>query len=220
MAAVGGFTLAGELEAQAGEPTMQAGNFPLSTGSGASLENRDISVGQSEFRFIYNATGDTVEAADNSVGVGGLTRSTIDITPRDEIPRGQMRDVWMFQTNDDGQVYAEDGDLVRTDGLETAAYLSLFGGNVEDDGTSGNRAAWWGNAITGTESQHMTSRYQNFIEGREISSADLLRAEDLAMQDLSWLSELGLSVDSLSVSATGLDRTTLKADIGGQNITF
>ena len=46
----------------------------------------------------------------------------------------QQGDVLLFQTIDDGNVEVINGIITMSGGLDTAAYLSLFGGNEEDDG--------------------------------------------------------------------------------------
>ena len=46
----------------------------------------------------------------------------------------QQGDVLLFQTVDDGEINIENGVVEMSGGLETAAYLSLYGGNEDDDG--------------------------------------------------------------------------------------
>ena len=57
----------------------------------------------------------------------------------------QQGDVSLFQTNDDGNIEVEGGIVTMGGGLETSAYLSLFGGNEDDDNRTDNPANWWGN---------------------------------------------------------------------------
>jgi phage gp46-like protein len=54
-------------------------------------------------------------------------------------------DVYQFQTENDGDVLHENGDLVMDAGIRTAAYLSLFGGNKEDGGFDNTQFSWWAN---------------------------------------------------------------------------
>ncbi|MGB5733854.1 MAG: hypothetical protein WBM40_05360, partial [Thiohalocapsa sp.] len=68
-----------------------------------------------------------------------------------------MTDVHLFHTSNGGDInFASDDletDLALDAGLETAAYLSMFGGNERDPGTLRNaddperadRFQWWGN---------------------------------------------------------------------------
>ena len=57
----------------------------------------------------------------------------------------QQGDVKLFQNADGGEVTVEDGVAEMSGGLETSAFLSLFGGNEDDDGLRGSSATWWGN---------------------------------------------------------------------------
>ena len=50
----------------------------------------------------------------------------------------QEGDVLLFQTNDEGDIESIDGVVTMSGGLETMFYLSIFGGNEDDDATSGN----------------------------------------------------------------------------------
>ena len=43
-----------------------------------------------------------------------------------------MRDPLLFQTDDGGEINFDENGVETTDGLETAAYLSILGGNGED----------------------------------------------------------------------------------------
>lgn len=100
-----------------------------------------------------------------------------------------MSDVYLYQSADDGEIDAEQGDVLMTTGLETAVYLSLFGGNFRDDGTANSPNAWWGNLNAETAGERQISRFQNFINGAPATSANLRRAEDKAIADLAWLAE-------------------------------
>jgi len=57
----------------------------------------------------------------------------------------QQGDVKLFQTTDDGDIYVVNGIVEMSGGLETSAYLSLFGGNEDDDGSDGSPFSWWAN---------------------------------------------------------------------------
>lgn len=98
-----------------------------------------------------------------------------------------MSDVLLFQTADDGDVVIDGGEFQLTDGLETAVYLSLFGGNWQDDGSEGNPRQWWGNADVVDPDQRQTSRTQYLMQSLPATSGNLKRVEDAATADLAWL---------------------------------
>jgi len=100
-----------------------------------------------------------------------------------------MSDVLLFQTPDDGDVSIDGGQFQLTDGLETAVYLSLFGGNWQDDGSEGNPLQWWGNADVIDPLQRQTSRTQYLLQSLSATSGNLKRVEDAAAADLAWLPE-------------------------------
>ncbi len=219
MARLGQRVNAGEALAQAGEPQMQAGNYIYTKGDAIILERPDALAAVGDFRIIYRGQALMREGADKLSGLAQIMPSTLDILPPGAIPLAGARDVWVYQTTDDGNVYPLDGDLYRTDGLETAAYLTLYGGNPDDDGMNGNRHAWWGNDSLEDPAQRMTSRFQNLVEGVPLTSGNLLRLEDAAAQDFAWLSDLGYTV-KMSMRITGRDRYELTVGIDDEEFIF
>ncbi|BAV81062.1 hypothetical protein [Vibrio phage CKB-S1] len=219
MARLGQRVEAGEALAQAGEPEMQAGNFILTNGTVAGTNGNDTMLAAGVFRIIYRGTATIVEGGDLMTAVATVMQSSIDIAPPGALPEVGERDVWLYQTTDDGNVLPQEGDLYRTDGLETAVYLSLYGGNPEDNGSTGNRQAWWGNQGLEDPAQAMTSRFQNLVEGIALSSGNLLRIEDAAAQDLAWLEDLGFTV-RVSSRLTKLNRLELTVNIDGDQFNF
>lgn len=123
-----------------------------------------------------------------------------------------MSDVLLFQTNNDGDI--TDG-LTLTTGLETAVYLSLFGGNENDDGTPGNPKAYWANVNTDEADQRQISRLQNLLAGLPATTGNLKRLNDAALADLAWLD--GVTVSS---SIPQLNRVKITVDIKGQEFQF
>lgn len=219
MARLGQRVQAGEALALAGEAEMQAGNFILTNGTAAATNRDDTMIAAGVFRVIYRGQAAIVEGADVMRAVGSIAASALAVAPPGDIPAPGFRDVWMFQTNDDGNIYPLDGDLYRTDGLETAVYLSLYGGNADDDGSEGNRLAWWGNDGLEDAAQRMTSRFQNLVEGLPLSSGNLLRLEDAAAADLAWLDALGFPV-TVSASIVGIDRLKMTINVDGEDFTL
>lgn len=131
----------------------------------------------------------------------------------------QQGDVLLYQTNDDGDVQFEGGDLVMTSGLDTAAYLSLFGGNENDAGGSDTAAAWWGNLLETQPARQYRSETQHLLRSIPAIPANLLRIEAAARRDLAWFVTEG-AAESVTVSASmpGVNRVTLEILIStGEN---
>ena len=93
-------------------------------------------------------------------------------------------DVHLFHTPDGGDIELEGGQISLSPGIETMIYLSLFGGNSEDDGTQDNPVAWWGNVDETIESRKLISRTQHIIDGLPASPANLLKINEAIRQDL------------------------------------
>lgn len=125
-----------------------------------------------------------------------------------------MTDVLLFQTNDNGEIEIEDGLVTLTPGLDTAAYLSLFGGNWKDDGSQNNRQTWWGNLGETEPAQRYRSETQYLLGTIPATSRNLRRIEDAAARDLQWLLDESIA-SSLTVSASliGLNRVKIEVII-------
>ncbi|MCL2093826.1 MAG: hypothetical protein FWH12_06490 [Treponema sp.] len=97
-------------------------------------------------------------------------------------------DLLLFDTVDGGDVAIADGFFISDRALDTAVYLSLFGGNKEDNGKVKNRKTWWGNTLRGvSENQKLVSRFQAIIFGLPMTTKNILDAEEAARLDLEWL---------------------------------
>lgn len=128
-----------------------------------------------------------------------------------------MTDVKLFQTPDDGDINIENGVVELTRTKETAVYLSLFGGNPEDDGSEGNRQQWWGNDSVVDPDATMTSRTQNLLNGIPATSGNLKRIVDAVRADLEWL---GDEVQEVSAQLTGVKRIRIVIDLFSETLIF
>lgn len=113
-----------------------------------------------------------------------------------------MSDILIQQTVDDGEIDVVNGVVMMTEAPDSAAYISLFGGN--QDGS-----AWWGD-------DQITSRTQSLLDQLPPTSGNLLRLTDAVKQDLAWMTQApyGWSVDA-SAFIPELNRVTLVATING-----
>ena len=112
----------------------------------------------------------------------------------------QQGDILLFQTDDGGDIAVEDGLVRMSGGLETAAYLSLFGGNEGDDGRERSPANWWGNLGQPAERQYRSGT-QHLLQSIPATSGNLRRIEDAASRDLAWFTEQKVA-SSVTVSAS------------------
>ena len=91
-------------------------------------------------------------------------------------------------TPDFGEIKIENGLFVNDQTFNTAVYLSLFGGNANDNGKVKNKQTWWGNTLPGTmENEKMVSRFQAVVTGLPMTTKNILQAEAAAELDLKWI---------------------------------
>lgn len=113
----------------------------------------------------------------------------------------QQGDVLLFQTTDDGEIVVEGGIVEMSGGLETSAYLSMFGGNEDDTGSDNNPFTWWGNISENQKVKRYRSETQNLLQALPATTGNLRKIEDAAKRDLSWFIESGVA-SLLDVTAT------------------
>ena len=119
----------------------------------------------------------------------------------------QQGDVYLFQTNDDGDISVVDGVVEMRGSLETMAYLCLFGGNIEDDGLDGNPQTWWGNFGENEPSKRYVSRTQNLIHGLPLTLANLNRISEAVKIDTKVFLDEGIATKvEASLSIPELNR--------------
>lgn len=134
------------------------------------------------------------------------------------------KDVYLFDTPDGGDITP---DLEIRDGLETAAYLSLFGGNVKDDGREKNPFNWWGNLSENEESKIYRGTAAYLLRTIPPTPKNLRRIEDAARNDLAWFVTEEVTKDlvvtatmpklnhvKLSVIMEGIDPLEFRSDWG------
>ena len=132
----------------------------------------------------------------------------------------QQGDVLLFQTNDNGDVAIENGVVRMSGGLETMAYLCLFGGNKDDDGSQNNPQQWWGNLAEEPARQYR-SETQFLLRSIPAIPANLRRIEQAASRDLSVFTEQNIA-DEVSVEASipALNRVALAVQIDNETFKY
>lgn len=113
-----------------------------------------------------------------------------------------MPDVYLYQSPDDGEINIENGTIELQESPSSAAYISLFGGNV-------NGSAWWGDA-------DMVSATQEFIDKYAPTSGNLKKLEEAVKSDLAWMTQSPYSwaVDA-SASMESVNRVNIVVTING-----
>lgn len=126
----------------------------------------------------------------------------------------QQGDVLLYQTTDDGEINVEGGIVKMSGGLETATYLSLFGGNEDDDGRANNAATWWANLDEADPARRYRSETQHLLQALPATTGNLRRIEDAATRDLDWFIQTSVA-SSLTVAASvpGLNKIKLTISI-------
>ena len=133
----------------------------------------------------------------------------------------QEGDVLLFQTTDGGEITVEGGIVEMSGGLETAAYLSLFGGNEDDDGLADSPANWWGNLDELDPAKQYHSETQRLLQSTPATSGNLRRIEEAAKNDLAWfLEEKVASAVTVVASIPGLNKLHLAVTIDGGTLEF
>jgi phage gp46-like protein len=137
----------------------------------------------------------------------------------------QQGDVLLQQTLSDGEITLANGLITMTGGLETAAYLSLFGGNKADAGGDDTAQAWWGNLLDSPGPRRQRSETQHIIDGLPATTANLIRVQTAAERDLAWLVPEGLaSRITVAVSMPAVRRVqidiTIQTAAGSETLRF
>jgi len=122
----------------------------------------------------------------------------------------QQGDVKLFQTDDNGEIEIERGIVIMSGGLETAAYLSLFGGSD-----------WWGNLQENQPARKYNSETEKLLESIPAVSVNLRRIEEAAKRDLQWFLDTGVA-SSVTVNASipGVNKVKLEMQIDQDQISF
>jgi phage gp46-like protein len=112
-----------------------------------------------------------------------------------------MSDVHLFQTPDGGEISFVAGQAQMNDGLETATFLSLWGGNEDDSGLEADDAKqWWANHSEPDLSRRYRSELQFVLNTLPLLPVNLIRFHDAATRDLAWLADS--LADSVDVTVT------------------
>ncbi len=128
--------------------------------------------------------------------------------------QNQEGDVLLFQSNNGGEITVESGFVQMSPGIETSVYLSLFGGNEEDDAGQDTTFTWWANIDEVDPVKEYRSETQYLLNKIAATSGNLLRIEEAARRDLTWLLEEKIASEiTVVASIPSINRIKLVIDI-------
>jgi phage gp46-like protein len=132
-----------------------------------------------------------------------------------------VSDLLMVHTRDGGEIEFINGQPTMCDGRETAAYLSLFGGNLRDAVLPAtDRKQWWGNLGETDPARMYRSRTQNLLATIPAIPANLRRLEDAAAADLAWMKDSFAKSVTVTASIPRLNTVTLAITIVVDDVTY
>jgi len=108
-------------------------------------------------------------------------------------------DIYLFNTNDGGNIIIENGEPLIDGGLDTSVYVSLF-----------SDYNWWGNEIS-SDSQKLNSKIQSILD-RTLTNQTRLDAIEYAKEALQWLIDDNIAKE-INVDAIISNVETMVIDI-------
>lgn len=107
----------------------------------------------------------------------------------------------LLRTSEKGDVDIKisNGQPVMTDGIENAAFLSIF------------CKEWWGNSVTDDDNEKFDSKFESVLS-KNLSNYTRLEAEDLAISALRWMESSGM-VKKITISSKILSIKNLEISI-------
>jgi len=131
----------------------------------------------------------------------------------------QRGDVLLYQSNDGGEINVEAGLIEMSGGLETALYLSLFGGNEDCSGRETCPFTWWGNRDEIDPALMYKSETQFLLKELPATTGNLGRIEQAVKRDTKWLIDKKVASSVIiSVTIPAINSINISVDIEAQGI--
>lgn len=126
-------------------------------------------------------------------------------------------DVLLISTVDGGDLNINDGITEMAGGFESAIYLSLFGGNFEDNGTDATESkTWWGNHLDADNpDRKLISRTQNILRGLPATPGNLKLVDQAIKLDLAWMQSSNI-IDDLVINLSIPAKNRIQINIEGK----
>lgn len=123
-----------------------------------------------------------------------------------------MTDVLLFQTTNDGDINATEQGVELAVGLETAVYLSMFGGNEDP-------VQWWGDLSETDPVNQYPARTAKAINAAVVTPSRILPIKDAALADLAWVTSGGYAQElDVSVGMPRVNTVSISININGTTV--
>lgn len=124
-----------------------------------------------------------------------------------------MTDVLLSHEPDGGNLTLTNGLFTLDNGIATAVYLSLFGGNDDDSGEErDDPRQFWGNLVEDEPARRYRSRTQFLLQSLPATTGNLRKVEGAVSDDLEWLKTEGVATFT-GARASLPARNEIKIDI-------
>lgn len=131
----------------------------------------------------------------------------------------QQGDVLLYQINDGGEINVVNGIIEMSGGLETALYLSLFGGNEDCSGRRTCPFTWWANRNENDPTYRYVSETQYLLKELPATTGNLGRIEEAVKRDTNWLLDKRVASSVVTtVTIPGLNKVRIKIDIEAEGL--
>ena len=126
-----------------------------------------------------------------------------------------MTDVRLYHTDDGGEIEIVNGSVTMDRvGLESAVYISLFGGNAHDRGLAADdHLTWWGNINEPVAERRLRSETQALLEDLPLVPASLRLYEGAATRDLAWMVPSIASTVRVTATMPAMNAVKLRVEI-------
>lgn len=100
-----------------------------------------------------------------------------------------------------GDIEVMNSIITEDNTLESAVFLSLYGGNLRDSSRpSDDNIQWWGNTVAEPEEQYR-SKFQWTVDNIAITTGTLTQIGQAVRHDLAWIEgDIDVSVQLIAVS--------------------
>lgn len=131
-------------------------------------------------------------------------------------------DVLLSNTPDGGEIECKAGQITLSDGLKTSTYISLFGANEDDAGTSDDDPEmWWANFEERVRERRLRSQTQHLLKGGlPCTPFNLSRVEDAVKADLAWMGDALQATVAVEATLPAVNTINIHVDITIGNTTY
>lgn len=107
-----------------------------------------------------------------------------------------INDIAIYESAEGGELQLKNGDISTVSGFTNMAFLSWFGGSIDESTTEfltnqESRSDWWGNSLFDKEENQFNSTLEKLLKTTEINAASVSVIENAAKKDLEFLKKYG-----------------------------